>query len=473
MARQQYILRGEGNWQSMFGRALIAITNISGSGRKLTLRSLDVSVNTISGASSAQISRSILYKGASISGGEDMGARVGEMDSTATLPSTVKVSKGGMIDVYTARLRSITAARFGAAAGTQNTLNNANAIGRFRGIYGSPRRGSESIVEPLFVRQNEAYALVPDVVNATSCLRVTVNVTVDGKAFVWSYVTNTAPGVAMFGITNTSTNVVKITSILLQEVGTTDTPYIRLVPIGQVYADDSIDNTSQGIQIIPVNSAYGALSSSVCKVYSDVGLIPLGVPEKYITDGSTGTPKGFSYLHTKDFDGPTFKVFFPEMCVIKPGGANEDMLGHGIGHKNNDIGVRGAGLVINPGEGLALVASAETAVGVTASFSGWTSLTFSAIIDNEPVSSPYLTVTGLQSGSDVVIITPGSTTVLTSVDQVVGSSFSWNYDPDVVTSADICIYKEGYVPYMIRNLTLSVSGATIPVSQVVDRAYII
>src|SRR5574343_278310 len=151
MARKQYILRGEGNWQSMFGRALIAITNVSGSGRKLTLRSLDVEVHTIAGAGApAQAAKAILYKAASISGGENMSVRVGKMDSTATLPATVVVSKNGMIDAYTTPLRTVTATRFGAGAGTQNTLNTHRAIGKFSGLYSSPKRGSESIVEPIF-----------------------------------------------------------------------------------------------------------------------------------------------------------------------------------------------------------------------------------------------------------------------------------------------------------------------------------
>lgn len=178
-----------------------------------------------------------------------------------------------------------------------------------------------------------------------------------------------------------------------------------------------------------------------------------------------------NYLHTKDFNGPLYKVFLPEMAHMRINQQMSDTLGYSNTMKFSDIGVRKSAIVINPGEGIALVNSAETAVGTFPGFSGWPCLAFGVQVDSEPQASPALSITGLQSGSDIVILSPGTSTELLNVDANAGSTFSWSYDPDVVTGADVCIYKTGYVPYIIRNLSLGLSGVSIPVSQVADRNY--
>ena len=365
MTKRQYRISTEGNWQSMFGQALLAISNTSGSGRKLTLRSLEVQVMSVAGAA-VPMSNATLWQCASASG-EDMAAKSVRFDSGTAMPSTVKVRRGGGGDAYSNRLRRIAVVRSGAAAGTQNTLNTQRSWGRLGGILRSPVRGA-GVVEPITIPQNTAIVLMADTVQASVPVRVHAVVSIDGKTVVWEYVTATVPGASLFSLENTGTSVVKLLALGLQEVGTTDTPYLRLVPIGQIYGVDANDTSRQNVQITPMDSTYPALSA--CVVATDVGFVPFGVPENYMTDTTAGTPRGFNYLHTKDFNGPVLRIAFPEMCVNKPGGAAEDMLGHGYGHLNTDIGVLKSGITINPGEGLAIVASAETAVAIQAAFSG-------------------------------------------------------------------------------------------------------
>lgn len=469
MTRRQYRLTTEANWQSMFGMAILAFVNTSGSGRKLTFRTLEVSVNSIAG-STAPTANADLWKCATASG-ESLNARATRYDSTTTMPAGVVVRRGGGGNAYTYRLRTVVAVRSGAGAGTQNKLNNQRSWGRMGGIYRSPIRGGASAVEPITVNSGEAVVLMPNVVQASVPLRVHAVATINGKTVVWEYVTATLPGASIFSLENTGAATVKLLSLGLQEVGTTDTPYLRLVPIGQIKGED-INDTSRQIQsqVMPMNSSYPALSALT--VYTDVGMVPFGVPENYMTDTTAGTPRGFNYLHTKDFNGPCHRVFFPEMERNKPGGANEDMLGFGYAMRNNDIGLAKAGICINPGEGLAIVASAETAVGVQAAFSGWPSLTFAAQIDDEPVSSPYLNLTGLPTGSDIVVLQAGTSTVLQQIDAYSSTAWAWNYDPDSVSNVDVCIYKPGYVPFAVRNLALTVAGASIPVSLSADRNYL-
>jgi hypothetical protein len=242
------------------------------------------------------------------------------------------------------------------------------------------------------------------------------------------------------------------------------------VPVGQIKGEDVNDSSRQlQSQVSPMDSTYPALSALT--IYSDVGIVPSGVPEQYLTDTTAGTPKGLNYLHTKDFNGPTLRAFFPEMEMNKPGGATEDMLGYGYAMRNLDIGVLKSGISMNPGEGLAIVASAETAVAVQAAFSGWPSLTFAAQIDDEPQSSPYLNLTGLQTGSDIVVLVAGTSTILQQIDAYSGSAWAWNYDPDTVTSVDIGVIKQGFVPLYIRALALTTAGASIPIAQAADRNF--
>jgi hypothetical protein len=85
-----------------------------------------------------------------------------------------------------------------------------------------------------------------------------------------------------------------------------------------------------------------------------------------------------------------------------------------------------------------------------------------------PLDTIVLTLTGLQTGSDVVIYAAGTETVRSSADSV--NSFTYTYETP--ESVDIGVFKAGYIPFYIRNYALSSSNASLPVAQVVDRAYL-
>lgn len=466
MARRQYRLSTEGQWQSMFGMAILAFVNTSGSGRKLTFRSMEVAVKSVAGAAAPSASVELLVTtGAS---GEDMSECATRYDSSIAMPAGIVVRRGGGPLSAGSRVRSFSISRAGGAAGTQNKLNNQKGLNKLSRLVCKSRRDT---TEAIVVNPDQALVLMPKVVNANSPFLITAEVAVNNHTVVWSYVTAVTPGLSMFSLENTGAATCKLLNLSVQETGTTDTPYLRVVPVGQIKGEDFFDTSRQiQSQILPMNSTYPTLSALT--VYNNVGIVPAGVPENYMSEGTAGSPKGFNYLHTKDFNGPCFKVFFPEMEANKPGGAAEDMLGHHIGHLNSDIGFLKAGICINPGEGIAIVASAETAVGVQASFSGWPSLMFAAQIDDEPAASPFLTLTGLSAGSDIVVLQAGTSTIYQQIDAYSSSSWSWNYDPDAITTVDIGILKNGYRPLYIRNLSLTVAGASIPIAQSVDLNFI-
>lgn len=89
------------------------------------------------------------------------------------------------------------------------------------------------------------------------------------------------------------------------------------------------------------------------------------------------------------------------------------------------------------------------------------------------VNARNLTLSPIVTGSDVVIYTAGTTTVIESSQDIAGTSYVYDYPAsEAGNSIDIGIFKAGYTPFFIRAYTKSSADATVPVSQVVDRFYL-
>ena len=94
-----------------------------------------------------------------------------------------------------------------------------------------------------------------------------------------------------------------------------------------------------------------------------------------------------------------------------------------------------------------------------------------------PPEQYTLTLEGFAPGSDVVVYdasVPASgsgANVIETFDEVAGSSVSYPYifAPNVVVH--IGVFKVGYVPLMLRNITLSAANTTLPINQIQDRNY--
>lgn len=86
-----------------------------------------------------------------------------------------------------------------------------------------------------------------------------------------------------------------------------------------------------------------------------------------------------------------------------------------------------------------------------------------------PLDTVTLTLTGLQAGSDVVVLEAGTNTVLDSVDA--NGSTTWNYIYEAADTVDIGVLKAGYVPLYFRNLSIGTADASLPVTQQPDRNY--
>jgi hypothetical protein len=86
-----------------------------------------------------------------------------------------------------------------------------------------------------------------------------------------------------------------------------------------------------------------------------------------------------------------------------------------------------------------------------------------------PLTTNTLTLTGLVSGSDVVINTNGTSTTVGEVDAG-GTTFAWVFSG--AQTIDIKVIKAGYMPYQVYAYSLTAADATLPIAQVADRTYI-
>jgi hypothetical protein len=88
-----------------------------------------------------------------------------------------------------------------------------------------------------------------------------------------------------------------------------------------------------------------------------------------------------------------------------------------------------------------------------------------------PLNVVTLTITGLITGSDVVIYEAGTSNILDSVDANVTTS--WGYTYEVADTIDIGVFLAGYIPFYIRNLAIGATDSSLQVAQVIDRAYLV
>ena len=85
------------------------------------------------------------------------------------------------------------------------------------------------------------------------------------------------------------------------------------------------------------------------------------------------------------------------------------------------------------------------------------------------VSGATVTFTGLPTGTDIVILTAGTSTILQQIDAHGSTSYGWGYQG--TPTIDVGFIKPGYVPLYIRGLALGTTDSSIPVAMTADRNY--
>lgn len=87
-----------------------------------------------------------------------------------------------------------------------------------------------------------------------------------------------------------------------------------------------------------------------------------------------------------------------------------------------------------------------------------------------PLSVNTVTFTGLPVGCDVVVLSAGTTTVLTQTDENPSSTFVYSYEG--TPTIDVGFIKPGYAVQYIRNLALTSTDSSIPVAMTLDRNFV-
>lgn len=86
-----------------------------------------------------------------------------------------------------------------------------------------------------------------------------------------------------------------------------------------------------------------------------------------------------------------------------------------------------------------------------------------------PLDTNTVTFTGLPTGCDAFVLTAGTSTLLDQQDSLAGTTYSYTYSG--AQTVDVGFIKAGYVPFYIRNLSLTTTDSSIPVSLTPDRNY--
>lgn len=337
--------------------------------------------------------------------------------------------------------------------------------------------------QSITIRANESIVVVATQANANIPMFVEATLVVDGspdRTYQVSYYTYIdTPESAILSINNTvgSGQVVFLTNLSISEVGTMDTPYFQLVPVG-AFNPDLFNDSDKKLTVVKMDSDDIDLSTSVAEVFTNAPILPFGVPSSYLSEGSAGSPKGFNYLNTKDFLGPVYMTYFPEASIYKPpitafwSQQVPGTLGSQTSHCLSTIKGMDAPIVIREGEGFAIVSGAETATGTTAvAISGWGAYDFAITFIVENATTPELEFTGLIDNTEVRIYEAGTTTLLGGVENSSGGTFSYVYDYSPGEYVDIMLVSLGYEIIRLENVELTANGSSIPIQQRVDRNY--
>lgn len=473
MTRQHYRISNEFEWVSNSGTALMAMFNLVGSGKKVTIGSLEILNSSVTtGATVAgALATTLTLSRCTVTDGDSVA--VVSMDSEALVwPATVQVLKRAAISSST-RICRVSVLKQCTNTISWAAMQRPYGIGR---LVKMPRSVSTG-VEGIIIRQGESVALHADFVNNSMPVKVTATFVRTGspnRTFTATYFTNIKTvNTAIFAIVNGSGSgeIITIRSIAIEEVGTFDSPYFQLVPVGSIESASSSDIFRDvTYKAIKMDSNYADPSQYV-RIYQDAVVYPYNMPENAFSDASSGSPRGFSYLKTKDFQGPVYRTLFPEQVSRTSTGAS-DYAGHHISHRYSDVFGRRSGITIREGESIALVSAAETAAGATAAVgvSGWSSFDIAMNFVIEPKIYPTITLTGLKNPSEVRVFNDIGMVEIAGQENVTSGTFSFQYDPDIVASITIVVLSLGYINIRFQ-LALSLSDTTIPIQQQIDRQY--
>lgn len=458
MAKAQYRVSGPLAWQSMSGNAVFALLNNLGSGSRIRIRSVEVTslaATAVAAAAGlvAQLPFKLSLRGASsISGGDALTPLA--MDTQgASWPSAVKILANPSA-TGSGSYRTFTTLKHQMAAVSATNCPHF-ATPSVKGRLGGWMRGArkDTSVQKITLAAGQGLALTVTNMNTAVPLRVYatfIRLGSPNRTFTVQFLTVAhilEQNILVIDNQAGSGESVQLAELAVEELGTLDSPFFQLVPVGTANPEFVADANSQ-ISVVKMDTASADIPSTI-KLVKNCPTLPYGVPEQAIAEGSTGTPKGYNYLQTKDFVGPVYRTFFPEVAPWRGGVAVlPDVFGTTVGQKRQRLLDQVSELTVREGEGLALVSAAESATIATAvGTSGWAPFEFG--ITFEVDNSITVTVTANTSlvGAEVRVYdlngSAGSLgTGLAGVESCPTPSFS--FDADAGNEVWIQIMLAGY-----------------------------
>ena len=477
MSRRQYRWFSSGLWQSQSGNAIFALLNLPNSGKRVIVHSIEIFNHKTGSGSYYPIIDVVVgstTRTDSVLGGERV--PIASFDTNYPLPSGITARKNTAVEASSSRFLRQVSVRLTTSSAWLSSAYGPNPFryrNNGRGSWFIESRSSDGM-DPITLNPGQ-FLSVTDLTTAVTNqdgvpYEVIVIFNVNGHTYSCDAVPcfSSYNGTAGFVLLNNSSYPLYIKRFFIKEVGTADTPYFQVVPVGSVNPSSFGDNV-RIVQGVPVDSAYGPPVSGDPIIVLDTPMIPYLVPHQYLADASGGSPKGVNYLHTKDFWGPTYGVMFPEFLTISAG---LTLGGLAWSYKARKFFDSKFNLTLNEGEGIALVSSAETAVTTAAiGTSGWQPYDFGLQYSVEPKNIPVIRATGMAVGSRWAI-QKASTGELVAQGVTTDGTMEYTYYGDDVPLSMIFKVRKAsssprYKPYETQ-FYLTADGITIPVSQVLD-----
>ena len=214
----------------------------------------------------------------------------------------------------------------------------------------------------------------------------------------------------------------------------------------------------------PETAAYVTVASGTAKFNSAGGVILPGIGTQLILETSDWI-RGTTFRHTAALmTGGTIGNYTLTYAINT---------GAGYGAFKSLTGANLSAEVI-PATGFKMKLSIQTTIANTAAITFLRLLTFNDPVVNAanpyPLDTTTLTLSGLQAGSDVVVLQAGTETVLVSEEDYAGTS--WGYQYETAQPVDIGVFKQGYFPQYIRNYLLGTANASLPITQTPDPSYL-
>lgn len=464
-----------GRAAALSGNATLAILNKAASGRRVLIKNIEI--YPITRTNSARLRQLRFGRASTVRNGRTV---VAKKYDTAAAAADLTIGVNGSSAVLSEVHRAVDVTnRDGPSFALGSYVKNGNP-GRVGGsllMRQGNWRSRQAAREKFILSPSESAALVMQYNEEQAFGYITVdfrNITTGEQYCVneWTYALTDSD--AIFTVTNThGSHDYEITGFDFQVMGVvTATPYYQLVPFASIDTDHIADTKLDAIaEILKLDTTDPSPSTYMQMLY-DCSLSPLGVPPGYLSEGSTGSPKGFNYIQTKDFLGPLYASFFPERATHRFGLVPDGFMNlwqNRIKRKNRG---EDSSIVLRPGEGIALVGAAETAVVASAvEVNGWNLCEIIMDIEVLPLYAPQLTLTGLQANTEVRIFNAGTTTELAGQEDIDSGTFSWSYDYETYTAVDVSILSLGYQNIRLTGLPITFAGLTVPIQQNVDRQY--